>query len=287
MNNTKILGWNILDIKSLFNFINKNPHEAVINNITTWANKKGKKPFSVRNYFYKLKKEVKQNIKVYNLLKLNGVDINCLKDEDKQQLKDLLYKILNYKQKKSVFSVCLELSNNNLKVAKKLNNKYRNTLSNNPNLVEEVIKDLQQNGIPTRLNFASKKVVLMPQTNSKVISNQDVQALVLGVVNLIKNNAKQEVLLQSQKDIKTANNNLQKALIDLRRKNMLLEELKAENLKIKEGLEKLNKQQQELTQQRNSSYLTIKELLNSKKQQALSNFVEKLVSNYIETNKVS
>lgn len=287
MSNIKIFGWNIKTIKSLFDFINKNKEYAIINNITIWANKNGKQPYSVRNYFYKLLKQAKQDVLIYNKLVLNNINLTSILNSSKhQELKDLLYKILDYTTKQSVFKVCLELANNNLVLAKKLNNKYRNALSNNAQLVEEVIKDLHLKGVPTRITFApTKNIIDMPMQNTKIISDADVQSLVLGVINLIKNNTKQQVYSQSQKDIKTANNNLQKALIDLRRKNVLLEELKNENLKIKQTILKLDKQQQQLKQQRDSSYLTIKELLTSKKQQALVNFVEKLVSASSESSK--
>ena len=122
----------------------------------------------------------------------------------------------------------------------------------------------------------------MPTNIKQTISDQDLKALVFGVINLIQKNTETKINNDRNKELQNANNHLQKALIDIRRKNILLQELKDENEKIKINLKNSEEKQQQLKQQRDSSYLTIKELLESQKQKDLANFVQKLLSQQAE-----
>ncbi|MBQ7603094.1 MAG: hypothetical protein IJU58_03025 [Clostridia bacterium] len=283
MKNTKIMGWPQKEIKSMFSFIKKHPFDATINSLTLWAKKHNKQPFSVRNYYYKLLKNAKQNDKINNELCTMGIDVKNVENLHTQQsTMQLLYRVLNYTDKRSVFSVCMEMANNNAALAQKFQNKYRNTLSNNPQLVDTVLSQLRTQGIPTRITFADKKILNMPTNIKQTISDQDLKALVFGVINLIQKNTETKINNDRNKELQNANNHLQKALIDIRRKNILLQELKDENEKIKINLKNSEEKQQQLKQQRDSSYLTIKELLESQKQKDLANFVQKLLSQQAE-----
>ena len=280
MEGDKILGWTKKDIKSLFLFLKQHPQQALINNITIWANKNFKQPFSVRNFFYKLLKCAKIDEEVYVALKDLGVDLSIyLEDTKTAKTKTLLSKILDYSQKKSVFSVCLELANNDKSLASKFQNKYRNTLANHPEIVKHVIEDLHKKGIPTRHTFAKPNVVLMPQQNNLGLTQNDIQSLVLGVINLIKNDAEKKVLFDHQKEVQQINNNLQKTLIESRRKDVLLKELKIENEKIKKSLEQTKKEQQKQILERNNTFITIKNLFESNKQKALQNYLTTILTN--------
>lgn len=278
-----IMGWSQNEVKSLFNFVKTRPHDAIIYSLTTWANKHNKQPFSVRNYFYKLIKAAKQNNKINLILCTMGIDINSFEKNENDTMQ-LLLKVLNYSEKRSVYKVCLELAKNDHKIALKLQNKYRNTLSNHPHLVDKALTQLHNQGIPTRITFVKNKIISMPQQPLQTISDQDLQSLVLGVINLVRKNTEATINNQRNKQVQSVNNHLQKTLIDVRRKNILLEELKSENQKIKQNLQNALNLQQKLTQERDASYLTIKKLLDSKKQQDLTNFIQKLVSQSLENN---
>ncbi len=282
-----IMGWSISEVKSMLYFVKTHPYDATINSLTLWANKHKKQPFSVRNYFYKLIKTAKTDNKTNLMLCSLGFDVHSFgKQNAEKYTMQLLIKILNYTEKRSVYSVCLELAKNDAKLAQKLQNKYRNTLSNNPVLVEKVLNQLHNQGIPTRITFAQNKIVSMPNIQAPTISEQDLQSLILGVVNLIRKNTETCVNNQRNQQVQIINNNLQKALIDVRRKNVLLEELKKENEKIKQNLEKAQSNQQKLMQERDASYLTIKQLLESKKQQDLTKFIQKLISQSLENGAI-
>ena len=280
MVNSKILGWMPRDVKSLFSFLQVNSGNSLINNITLWANKNLKQPFSVRNYFYKLLRGAKEDDSLNERLLGLGIRIENFSQDNKQnKTKQLLWAVLDYSQKQSVFSACNSLAKGNRKLALKYQNKYRNTLSNHPEIVEEVLQEMRQKGIPTRIVFAKNNVLKMPQSKEPAISSNDLYSLVVGIVNLIKSDTQKELVAQHQKRIQTVNNNLQKVLIDSRRKDVLLEELRQENKKIRTMLEKTQKQHDELKEKSNASFLTIQSLLQSNKHKSLHNFVSKLLQN--------
>ena len=280
MEDVKVLGWKLKSVKSLFNFLRTRRHCPLINSITDWANKNKKQPFSVRNYFYKLLKQVNLDYALKQLLLKEGIDLSEFdKSKKMDETRMLLWKILDFSTKQSVFSACLKLSNNNRQLALKYQNKYRNTVANHPEIVESVLNEMHRAGVPTRLTFAKSNVFQMPKVADNSISEGDLNSLVIGVINLIKSETERKIELEHKKEVQCANNNLQKALIDNRRKDVLLEELKLENLKIKKQLQGVITNQKELQQRNSDSMLTIQSLLESRKHKALQSFVMSLLEN--------
>ncbi len=275
----KILGWESKDIKSLFTFVASNSEQAVIKSLSVWALQHNKRPYSVRNFFYKILKLANDDKDVYTKLLDIGIDTKNFFNKAKkiEDTKILLSKILDYRKKQSVWNVCLELANNNVDLAQKLQNKYRNTIACHPNIVQQVITSLQNEGIPTRITFAQKNIVSMPKQPTSTISERDLQSLVFGVINLIRRTTESNLNQKNQQELQQINNHLQKALIDNRRKDVLLSELMAENQKIRETLRNTQDLQQKQQAERDATYLTIKDLVNSKKQKALQNFVSNLL----------
>ena len=117
----------------------------------------------------------------------------------------------------------------------------------------------------------------MPKQPTSTISERDLQSLVFGVINLIRRTTESNLNQKNQQELQQINNHLQKALIDNRRKDVLLSELMAENQKIRETLRNTQDLQQKQQAERDATYLTIKDLVNSKKQKALQNFVSNLL----------
>ena len=275
----KIFGWESKDIKSLFTFVASNSEQAVIKSLSVWALQHNKRPYSVRNFFYKILKLANDDKDVYTKLLDIGIDTKNFFNKAKkiEDTKILLSKILDYRKKQSVWNVCLELANNNVDLAQKLQNKYRNTIACHPNIVQQVITSLQNEGIPTRITFAQKNIVSMPKQPTSTISERDLQSLVFGVINLIRRTTESNLNQKNQQEWQQINNHLQKALIDNRRKDVLLSELMAENQKIRETLRNTQDLQQKQQAERDATYLTIKDLVNSKKQKALQNFVSNLL----------
>lgn len=285
MENKKILGWTPTNIKSLFNYLNGHPNIALINNITVWANKNFKQPLSVRNFFYKLIREAKIDEQVYLKLKALKIDVApYLEDQKTNETANLLRTVLDYSMQKSVFKACLDFAKGDKNLASKYQNKYRNTLSNHPKLVEQVLKDLHQKGIPTRITYSKTNVLAMPKEEYEGLDSGDIQSLVLGVINLIKNDTRKRLEAEFQQQFQEVNNKFQKVLIDSRRKEVLLNELKTENERIKKSLNYSQNQQKRLQAERNQNYLTLQTLLQSNKQNDLKNFLSNLVLNSQESS---
>lgn len=279
MSDYVIMGWESKQIKSLLNYILQNTNKSVISSITAWACKNNKKPFSVRNFFYKLIKTAKNDALICEQLLKKGINLQpFLENNQKLETIYLLENVLNYSLKLPVSAVCLKLANNNKALAQKLQNRYRNTLVNNPELVQKVINKLHNQGIPTRITYAKfSKVITMKPVGQDGLCESDLQALVMGVINLIRKDSEKKAEQTYIENTKRINNHLQKVLIDSRKKDVMLAELKAQNQQIKRNLEKYKERQERLQEKQNLNYLTIQSLMQSNKHQALQNFLETLI----------
>ena len=278
MSNT-IMGWEVKQVKSLINYISLNSKNSTISSISAWASKNNKKAYSVRNFFYKLKKQAKSDELFSSKLVKLGVNLDgVLANTHQVETLNLLENVLNYSSKLSVNAVCLKLAGNDEALAQKFQNRYRNTLANNPELVEQVLNKLHSNGIPTRITYAKfPKVVPIRTIAAEGLSDADLKSLILGVIGLIKKDSEKKAEQAYLQNTQRISNNLQKVLIDSRKKDVMLAELKAQNQQIKKALKRTKEKQKELQEKQNLNYLTIQSLLQSNKQQALQSFIQTLI----------
>lgn len=272
----KILGWEIEEIKELIKLIKANKSNNLLQAFQEFAKNSGRKTFSVRNFYYRLIEEVKTNpfsrveLKKHNLLK--ELTTNHF---TQQETKKLMLTLLNNEENLSLRQACKRLAKNNESELIRIQNKYRNTIKNDPELVKSLLKELQDKNIKTR-EVRFNNILSIPPQNSSSISKSEIDSLFWGLVNLIKKSAQQDAPKQLLDEVKKANLKLEKSLITLRKKEMLINELTEQNKILQE---KLSKTQSNLL--KTNQRITIKDLpldLKTNKLNSLKSFIQSLLT---------
>ena len=244
--------WKDEQIKQLFAFVEegKQNHKPLLTIFKDFAQISGRKPNSVRNYYYLELNELQTNIQKQNRL---GIDLSKHEkikqmpfDEDEE--KEVVMKILRLcANGMSVRRACLEMSSGDLGKMIRFQNKYRNCLKNNPKLIRACVEELKSEGIESKIEEKIEKprpnnVLVMPK--QKELSDKDIEALFMGLVRLVKRVACEQAQTQNQIANKTASENLAKAYVELSNRDSKIktlsksvEQLKIENKTLKTRLE--------------------------------------------------
>jgi len=199
-----------------------------------------------------------------------------MKHFNSQNIRDLLCAILPMENQKSVRGACLRLAKGDNALMVRYQNKYRNILKNNKKEVLEVMQDLRNKGVVSRNPYREEgKIISMP-SRQKEITDTDMKALFMGLVNLIKRNAEREVSQEIAKEMQFSNDTLQMTLIDLRRKQLLVQELQEQNKKLKQNLTVVQNNLAVSQSQNLSNMLQVQNLVDSRKMKDLKEFIQKL-----------
>jgi len=198
---------------------------------------------SVRNYYY-LAVQVVQANEIYAQNcginpKLHKIDeiIEFSKDDLKSQMKEIIcYKLQGMSLRKSCFLV----AKNDIKLALRLQNKYRNLLKKNPQFLQNISNSIERNNENlTKLSLIkNEKVLFFPTQTKSKISDKDITNLFMGLVRLIKNNAQENLSKDLKSENEKINKDLNLSLIELNSKERKIKALEAENLGLKIKLEK-------------------------------------------------
>ncbi len=273
--NKKYCQWKDEEVKSLFNKIEncEKNGKCLSKAFIEYALLTGRKPNSVRNYYYSELNELLKNED--RRIKLE-IDISKHKknepkfftqEETKTQLSEILrLKSLGY----SIRKACLKIANGNIEQMVRLQNKYRIVLKKEPKLLFEIENNLKEKGFAINLNLP-KNVISMP-TKRTHLSESEINSLFLGLVKLIKNSARNEANLELQKETEFANNTLRQTLVNLSGKEMQLKELRKNFEQLKSEKQKLDGKIKNLRIE-NAQLL---EKVGTKKMNSLKNFTNKL-----------
>ena len=124
-----------------------------------------------------------------------------------------------FKKGESVRSACYKLSDGNLTEMTRLQNKYQNLKKKTKNF-DNVIKFKQK---------------------SKILTDNDINSLFIGLVKLIKKNAIDEYIEKNSKESQAMSVLLKKAFFDLGKKEKELSQLKGDFERLKEENQELSK----------------------------------------------
>ncbi len=223
--------WKNQEVKELFKTVEeiKNSNKSLKEAFIEHAKKFNRKPNSVRNYYYH---EVDNLSSDKDRLKKLAIDLSKHKKSEivyftENEENELLQEIDKLvKNGVSVRQACLKLSKGDISLMLRYQNKYRNYLAKN-SIKEE--KDKSNNII----KFTNKKTT---------ISDNDIQALFMGLVRLVKRNAQEEVESKNRILIEKANQQLRSALLDISGKEKQIKMLKESFVKIKEEKGKLEQE---------------------------------------------
>ena len=271
-----ILGWNIEEIKSLILAVKENTNKNLLKVFEEYAKNTNRNTFSVRNFYYRLIEETNVNKDVSNILEKNGL-LKLLKTNhfSESETEKLLYALLK-DEGISVRRACRKLAKNDEKLSIRMQNKYRNALKTQPELVSKILEDLRSKNIKTR-NVSSNNILELPKQTTNTISQQEIQALFMGLVRLVKKSAQEEFECQLVDEVKSVNNQLQNSLIDLRRKEILVAELQEQNKILTHKLKLLENNLSNTQNTMLNHYSKINNLVSSDRMEELKNFINSLV----------
>lgn len=198
-------GFNELETKQLIELVkqSKASGKSMLYAFNVFAKETNKSMGTVRNYYYKTIKKSKASDKLK--LKL-GIDETLfptlIKEFNLSEERALLHKVLiKTTLGSSVRKVIIEISGGNEKLALRNQNKYRNLLKTKPNLVNEVILEVEKE-LGTCKN---PYVEISNNLNSKLALEESINNLLneLEMESLIKNSALtkkvKELSIQNQK----------------------------------------------------------------------------------------
>ena len=217
--------WKNEEVVDLFKEVEliKNKNKSLKYAFIEHGKKYNRQPNSVRNYYYHEIDNLKEDKKRLKELKidLSKHEKNEIQYFSEEEENLLMRKIDEMAQKGvSVRKACLELSNGNVELMLRFQNKYRNFIA------KRKVKAKEENNI---IKFKKKNI----------FTDSEMNALFMGIVKLVKKNAFEEAKENYEKDLNMANIELRKSIMLTAQKEKELLSLKEELAKIKEENMKL------------------------------------------------
>ena len=276
MQEYKILGWDISEIKILMNLVSKREEKSLVEVFDNFAKQTNRKTFSVRNFYYKLLELANIDNKIAQVLNKNGIENAEIRTNhfSSTETENLLRVLLNNEKNISVRRACMELAKGDDTLMMRYQNKYRNALKNQPELVSRIVDELKSKQIRVR-EVEPNNIMVMPLAK-QLITEKEIQSLFGGLIRLVKKSAEQEISTQLKREAEFANTALQNSLIDLRRKEILIKELQEQNLILKTKLASLKENLQHSQEKLIGNISTITQLAQSSKIDELKKFISKL-----------
>ena len=218
--------WSEEEVKTLFKFVEIKKREgyALVKIFKLFADKVGRKPNSVRNYYYKEVVRLMQDEKRCKKLSIKISEHKVLSVEpfsqsDENMLKQEVDKLIE--QGNSVRRACLILANGDATKMIRIQNKYRSL--KNKNKKEEITN-----------------IIKMP-IKRNTLSNEDINALFLGLLKLVKKQEFEKAKLMYEENLFNANNKLKGAIEGLIEKENKIEQLKKQIILLQSNVETLKK----------------------------------------------
>ncbi len=220
--------WEDEEVKSLFKFVEVKKSEGVplIKIFKQFGDKVCRRQNSVRNYYYKEIKQMQKNPKRAKNLQINLC--NHLAKTPEHFSKDQTAEVVNnikdlLKEGYSVRGACLKLSHGDATKMVRLQNKYRS---------EVKYKNEQTN---------TSNIIKMP-VKKEVLAENDITALFLGLVKLVKKQAEIKASESVQKELITSSQKLKTAILEIATKQVKIEKLKNEIALLNKKIQKMQEQ---------------------------------------------
>ena len=215
--------WKNSEVKELFSVVEdfKEKNKSLREAFQVHAEKYGRKPNSVRNYYYhevdNLKCDTKRlkNLGI-NLDKHNKTSIIYFSQEEEENLMRDIDKMV--KNGVSVRKACYSLSGGDVGQMLRYQNKYRNFLTKN---------------VQNKEQLKESNIIEFKKVPPRTLSDSEVQSLFMGLVRLVKKTALEESEERYRKQISEANENLRKAILALNTRERDYNKLKEEFMRIK------------------------------------------------------
>lgn len=233
--------WKDEEIKQLFDIVEKNRKEnrSLLSAFSEYAKLSGRKRNSIRNYYYQELSELQKNKSRANKLNINIKNhiVNESVLFSKNETREIISNILKLNSEGySIRKACLKLANNNVELMVRYQNKYRSVLKSNPELINEITKELniKNKVMETTKSNSPNNLIYFKKQEPKVISEKDINSLFLGLIKLVKKSAAESVEKKLISELDFANSTLRKTLVKLSKTEQDLKEMSTsfENIKI-------------------------------------------------------
>ena len=165
---TKINGYTEEEAKTLVEYIKdgKRKGKTLTYLFATYGLEHGRAKGSVRNYYYALMKNEKQDERIVRLLDGSKLSVEKIKEFTSEETDAVLRSILKEKSKGlSVRRAIFNLSGGDDKLMLRLQNKYRNTLKKQPQMLAEMAKEM---GLPEEAER-----LIAPKKGEKPLADRD------------------------------------------------------------------------------------------------------------------
>ncbi len=138
----------------------------------------------------------------------------------------------------------------------------------------EVAKFLESMGVKIQKRARGNNIVPFGVENVQArITDEEIHSLFLGLVRLVKRSAEEEREMQNRARFLEMEEKLQSKEIDIRRKEVLIRELHAQNVALKD---KLRQNREEIAKEVRNNFYVIDDLCKSKKMENLRAFVAEI-----------
>ena len=161
----KINGYTEEEAKNLVEYIKegKRKGKTLTYLFATYGLEHGRAKGSVRNYYYALMKNEKQDERIVKLLDGSSLSVEKIKEFSPEETDDVLRSILKEKSKGiSVRKAIFNLSGGDDKLMLRLQNKYRNMLKKQPEKIAEVAREMGFDEEAQRLTSAKNCEKALP-----------------------------------------------------------------------------------------------------------------------------
>ena len=165
---TKINGYTEEEARTLVEYIKdgKRKGKTLTYLFATYGLEHGRAKGSVRNYYYALMKNEKQDERIVRLLDGSELSVEKIKEFTSEETDAVLRGILKEKSKGlSVRRAIFNLSGGDDKLMLRLQNKYRNTLKKQPQMLAEMAKEM---GLPEEAER-----LIAPKKSEKPLADRD------------------------------------------------------------------------------------------------------------------
>ena len=165
---TKINGYTEEEAKTLVEYIKdgKRKGKTLTYLFATYGLEHGRAKGSVRNYYYALMKNERKDERIVRLLDGSELAVEKIKEFTPEEADEVLRSILKEKSKGiSVRRAIFNLSGGDDKLMLRLQNKYRNTLKKQPQMLAEMAKEM---GLPEEAERLTS-----PKKSEKTLVDKD------------------------------------------------------------------------------------------------------------------
>lgn len=276
--------WDDTQIKKLFSVVEKTKSEnkSLLEAFKIFAKKTGRKPNSVRNFYYQEVENLKNDAGRADELGIcaKNHNISVAKKFSNEETKKLIKEILRQKcLGNSVRKACLNLANGDAGKMIRYQNKFRSVLCGNKKLYSECLEELRKEGLGEK-EIKRSNVVFMKKQEEKKLSDDDINSLFLGLIRLVKRSAAQTAAKEFENESEFASNALRNSLSKLALANQKIEALSCELEKVKTRSSRLEDENIKL-KTKIAQYLSDR-VVSSNKSKSLAKYLREMKQNGAE-----